>query len=89
VKLNIRSGLCPIGGDANLVLETMALALGRDIFSFQLVDGILETGYLAIGFQAPVSTWVANLQGRTEAQCPRKSRCKTIVANDDNFALAA
>jgi hypothetical protein len=41
-----------IGGDANLVLETMALALGRDIFSFQLVDGILETGYLAIGFQA-------------------------------------
>lgn len=41
-----------IGGDAKLVLETMALALGRDIFSFQLVDGILETGYLAIGFQA-------------------------------------
>jgi hypothetical protein len=41
-----------IGGDANLVLETMALALGRDIFSFQLVDGILETGYLVIGFQA-------------------------------------
>jgi large subunit ribosomal protein L10 len=25
---------------------------GGDIFSFQLVDGILETGYLAIGFQA-------------------------------------
>jgi hypothetical protein len=41
-----------IGGDANLVLETTALALGRDIFSFQLVDGILETGYLVIGFQA-------------------------------------
>src|SRR6185437_8190156 len=37
----------------------------------------------------PVSTWVANLQGRTEVQCPRKSLCKTIVANDDNYALAA
>jgi hypothetical protein len=37
----------------------------------------------------PVSTWVVNPGVRTEAQCPRKSRCKSIVANDDNLALAA
>src|SRR6185295_7006629 len=37
----------------------------------------------------PVSTWVVNPEVRTEVQCPRKSCCKTIVANDDSYALAA
>jgi hypothetical protein len=37
----------------------------------------------------PVSTWVAKLQGRTEVQVPRKTICKLIVANQDNYALAA
>ena len=29
------------------------------------------------------------LQGMPRCRVPRKSNCKTIVANDDNYALAA
>ena len=36
-----------------------------------------------------VSTCVAKLQVHAEVQVPRKTVCKLIVANDDNFALAA
>jgi len=35
------------------------------------------------------STWVAKPKVHAEVQCPRKTHCKTIVANDDNYALAA
>jgi|GEM_PF-6784420 len=35
------------------------------------------------------STWVTKPKVHAEVQCPRKSRCKLLVANDDNYALAA
>ena len=35
------------------------------------------------------STRVAKLQVHAEVQVPRKTVCKLIVANDDNYALAA
>jgi hypothetical protein len=37
----------------------------------------------------PVSTWVVNLEVRTEVQCPSLNTLQIIVANDDNYALAA
>ena len=36
-----------------------------------------------------VSTWVAKLQGRAEVQATSLICLQTIVANDDNYALAA
>src|SRR3569623_216631 len=36
-----------------------------------------------------VSTWVAKPEVHAEVQFPRKTDCKLIVANDDNYALAA
>jgi hypothetical protein len=35
------------------------------------------------------STWVAKPEVHAEVQSPRKTLCKLIVANDDNYALAA
>ena len=35
------------------------------------------------------STWAAKLQGRAEVQATSLIRLQTIVANDDNYALAA
>ena len=35
------------------------------------------------------STWVTKLQVHAEVQVPRKTVCKLLVANDDNYALAA
>ncbi len=35
------------------------------------------------------STCVAKFQVHAEEQLPRKYICKLIVANDDNYALAA
>jgi len=35
------------------------------------------------------STWVLKLRVHAEVQVPRKTVCKTLVANDDNYALAA
>jgi hypothetical protein len=35
------------------------------------------------------STCVAKPEVHAEVQLPRKSICKLIVANDDNYALAA
>ena len=37
----------------------------------------------------PVSTWVVNLEVRTEVQCPSLIPLQIIVANEDNYALAA
>ncbi len=37
----------------------------------------------------PVSTWVVNLEVRTELQCRSLNTLQIIVANDDNYALAA
>ena len=36
-----------------------------------------------------VSTCVTKFQVHVEVQVPRKTVCKLIVANDDNYALAA
>jgi hypothetical protein len=36
-----------------------------------------------------VSTWVVNLEVRTELQCRSLNTLQIIVANDDNYALAA
>ena len=36
-----------------------------------------------------VSTYVAKPEVHAEVQYPRKYFCKLIVANDDNYALAA
>jgi len=35
------------------------------------------------------STWVAKPEVHAEPQTTRKTDCKTLVANDDNYALAA
>ena len=35
------------------------------------------------------STWVAKPEVHAELQTTRKTDCKTLVANDDNYALAA
>ena len=35
------------------------------------------------------STWVAKPEVHAEVQIPRKTVCKLLVANDDNYALAA
>ena len=35
------------------------------------------------------STWVAKPEVHAEVQVPRKTVCKLLVANDDNYALAA
>lgn len=35
------------------------------------------------------STRIAKPKVHAEVQCPRKSCCKSTVANDDNYALAA
>jgi hypothetical protein len=35
------------------------------------------------------STWAAKPEGHAEVQIPRETICKSIVANDDNYALAA
>ncbi len=35
------------------------------------------------------STWVMKPEVHAELQITRKTDCKTLVANDDNYALAA
>jgi len=35
------------------------------------------------------STWVVKLEVHAELQITRKTDCKLLVANDDNYALAA
>ena len=37
----------------------------------------------------PVLTWVAKLQVHAEVQDSSLNRLQTLVANDDNYALAA
>ena len=44
---------------------------------------------MAVSHSVIASTRVAKLQVHAEVQVPRKTVCKLIVANDDNYALAA
>ncbi len=46
------------------------------------------TGYSSKGGDL-ASTWVTKPKVHAEVQSPRKSLCKLLVANDDNYALAA
>jgi hypothetical protein len=49
----------------------------------------IEVFFTGILWGRPVSTWVVNLEVRTEVQCPSLNTLQIIVANDDNYALAA
>ncbi len=46
-------------------------------------------GYTGLLGGDMASTCVAKPQVHVEVQVPRKTVCKLIVANDDNYALAA
>ena len=48
-----------------------------------------EVCFAGFSWGRPVSTWVVNLEVRTELQCRSLNTLQIIVANDDNYALAA
>ena len=67
-------------------VPALKLASPTPIISLTESDRTLK---LPISGGDMVSTCVAKLQVHAEVQVPRKTVCKLIVANDDNYALAA
>jgi len=79
-------------GDATESIGVLPVAVSREIFRLQILPGNSHLNILTNCY-AQGATWIRrglqNLWCMPRCGLPRKSIRKLIVANDDNYALAA